>query len=62
MLLSLSKASVPDTGSDLGPRLVTRALSPFHGNVRCHYVANVDPADLQETVSKLQAATTAFII
>ena len=49
-------------GSDLGPRLVTRALSPFHGNVRCHYVANVDPADLQETVSKLQAATTAFII
>lgn len=49
-------------GSDLGPRLVTRALRPFHGSVRCHYVANVDPADLQETVSKLQPGTTAFII
>lgn len=49
-------------GSDLGPRLVTQALRPFHGNVRCHYVANVDPADLQETLSTLQAATTLFII
>lgn len=49
-------------GSDLGPRLVTQALKPFHGNVRCHYVANVDPADLQDTVSNLQATTTLFII
>lgn len=49
-------------GSDLGPRLVTQALQPYHGSVRCHYVANVDPADLQETVSGLQAATTVFII
>lgn len=49
-------------GSDLGPRLVTQALRPFHGNVRCHYVANVDPADLLETVSNLQPATTLFII
>lgn len=49
-------------GSDLGPRLVTQALRPFHGNVRCHYVANVDPADLQETVSNLTPATTLFII
>ena len=36
-------------GSDLGPRLVTEALRPFQGNVACHYVANVDPADLQDT-------------
>jgi glucose-6-phosphate isomerase len=49
-------------GSDLGPRLVTQALKPFHGDIRCHYVANVDPADLQETLSNLHSATTAFVI
>jgi len=49
-------------GSDLGPRLVTAALTPFHGKVRCHYVANVDPADLQDTLSNLDAAATLFII
>lgn len=49
-------------GSDLGPRLVTQALQPYHGKVRCHYVANVDPADLQDTLANLDAATTAFII
>lgn len=49
-------------GSDLGPRLVTQALKPFHGIVRCHYVANVDPADLQDTLSNLDATTTLFIV
>jgi glucose-6-phosphate isomerase len=49
-------------GSDLGPRLVTEALRPFHGSVACHYVANVDPADLQNTLLNLQAETTLFIL
>ena len=49
-------------GSDLGPRLVSEALRPYWGSVRCHYVANVDPADLQDTLSELNAATTLFII
>jgi glucose-6-phosphate isomerase len=49
-------------GSDLGPRLVTSALKPFQGNIRCHYVANADPADLQETLLHLDAASTLFII
>ena len=49
-------------GSDLGPRLVTEALKPFHGGIRCHYVANVDPADLQGTLKGLKAETTLFII
>ncbi len=49
-------------GSDLGPRLVSGALRPFSGAVRCHYVANVDPADLQNTLAELDAATTLFII
>lgn len=49
-------------GSDLGPRLVTEALRPFHGNISCHYVANVDPADLQGTLLELDPASTLFIV
>jgi len=49
-------------GSDLGPRLVTQALSPYHGRVRCRYIANVDPADFQQVTSALDPATTLFIV
>jgi len=49
-------------GSDLGPRLVTEALRPFQGLVAYHYVANVDPADLQDTLLQLDPASTLFII
>lgn len=49
-------------GSDLGPRLVTEALAPFHGAVQCHYVANVDPADIDSVLASLNPATTLFII
>ena len=49
-------------GSDLGPRLVSEALRPFHGDVACRYVANVDPADLQDTLRSLDPGRTLFII
>ncbi|RLQ21291.1 glucose-6-phosphate isomerase [Seongchinamella sediminis] len=49
-------------GSDLGPRLVTEALRPYQGNVSCHYVANVDPADLQDTLLELEPASTLFVV
>jgi len=49
-------------GSDLGPRLVTEALRPFHGNIACHYVANVDPADLQDCLLQLDPESTLFIV
>ena len=49
-------------GSDLGPRLVTEALKPYHGTLNCHYVANVDPADIQDTLAQLDPATTLFIV
>jgi glucose-6-phosphate isomerase len=49
-------------GSDLGPRLVTEALRPFQGNISCHYVANVDPADLQDTLLELDPESTLFIV
>jgi glucose-6-phosphate isomerase len=49
-------------GSDLGPRLVSEALTPFHGRVSCHYVANVDPADLHDRLRNLKPASTLFIV
>lgn len=49
-------------GSDLGPRLVSEALQAFVGGITCHYTANLDPADLQGTLQKLNPASTLFII
>ncbi|MGX1308269.1 glucose-6-phosphate isomerase [Amorphus suaedae] len=50
-------------GSDLGPRMATRALSPYRdGGPRVHYVANVDGADLADTLATLDPARTLFLI
>lgn len=50
-------------GSDLGPRMVVRALSPDTSpDLRVHFVANVDPADLHDTLQGLEPATTLFVI
>jgi glucose-6-phosphate isomerase len=50
-------------GSDLGPRMATQALAAFHmPNLRVHYVANVDGADLAVTLADLSPRTTLFVI
>ena len=50
-------------GSDLGPRMATRALAAFrHPELRVHYVANLDGADLATVLAGLQPRTTLFII
>jgi glucose-6-phosphate isomerase len=49
-------------GSDLGPRMVVQALTPYHQQLRVHFCANIDPADLDTTLGKLNPATTLFII
>ncbi len=49
-------------GSDLGPVMVTRALSPYHDGPRLHYVSNVDGAHIADTLSGLDPETTLFII
>lgn len=50
-------------GSDLGPRMIYHALSPYHSkHIKVHFVANVDAADLTETLNKLHAKRTLFII
>ena len=50
-------------GSDLGPRMATQALAAFrHPELRVHYVANLDGADLVTVLAGLQPRTTLFII
>ncbi len=50
-------------GSDLGPSMAARALRPFaRPGVAAHFVANVDPADLAETLDGLDPASTLFVV
>jgi len=50
-------------GSALGPELVTQALAPYQTNkINCHFVANIDPANLHEILKKLNPETTLFIL
>jgi glucose-6-phosphate isomerase len=50
-------------GSDLGPAMVTQALTPYtREGPRAHFVSNVDGAHLSETLRGLQPATTLFIV
>lgn len=50
-------------GSDLGPAMAARALTPFaEGGPRTHFVSNVDGADLADTLASLDLARTLFIV
>ena len=50
-------------GSDLGPAMAARALAPFVApHLRLHTVANVDGADLGDTLKRVPLATTLFIV
>ncbi|NIA67404.1 glucose-6-phosphate isomerase [Pelagibius litoralis] len=50
-------------GSDLGPAMVTRALSPYiQKGLRCHFVSNVDGAHLHDTLKGLDPRTTLFLV
>ena len=49
-------------GSDLGPAMATRALTPYHDGPRCHFVSNVDGAHIADTLRGLDAKTTLVIV
>ncbi|MDF0586937.1 glucose-6-phosphate isomerase [Tsukamurella sp. 8F] len=50
-------------GSDLGPAMVYRALRHYtQPGLRCHFVSNVDPADLVSVTAGLDPETTLFIV
>ena len=49
-------------GSDLGPAMAVRALAPYHDGPRCHFVSNVDGADIADTLAPLDPARTLVIV
>jgi glucose-6-phosphate isomerase len=49
-------------GSDLGPVMATEALKPYGGNLRVHFVSNVDGTHIAETLKKISPETALFII
>ena len=50
-------------GSDLGPAMAARALSPFiPKHLKLHFVSNVDGADLGDTLKEVPLETTLFIV
>lgn len=50
-------------GSDLGPRMVTQALAAYwQPDLRVHFVANLDSADLASELLRLNPRTTLFIV
>jgi glucose-6-phosphate isomerase len=50
-------------GSDLGPQMITQALTPYgRSGPHLHFVSNADASHLMETLRPLEAASTLFII
>jgi len=50
-------------GSDLGPQMVTQALTPFgRDGLHMHFVSNVDGTHMVETLRHLHRETTLFVI
>ncbi len=49
-------------GSDLGPFMVTEALTPYANHLKLHFVSNVDGTHIAEAFKKLDPETTLFMI
>ena len=49
-------------GSDLGPVMITEALTPYHKRLKIHFVSNIDGQNLRAVLKNLKAETTLFIV
>ncbi|TFF81203.1 glucose-6-phosphate isomerase [Aeromonas taiwanensis] len=49
-------------GSDLGPVMITEALRPYKNHLEMHFVSNVDGTHIAETLKKIDAETTLFLV
>jgi len=49
-------------GSDLGPAMATEALTPYQSALKAHFVSNVDPSHLVNTLKELTPSTTLFVV
>jgi glucose-6-phosphate isomerase len=49
-------------GSDLGPVMVTEALTPYADRLAVHFVSNVDGNQISDTLARLNPQTTLFLV
>lgn len=49
-------------GSDLGPKMVCQALEEFSDGPTCHFISNVDGAEIFSLIKDLDAASTLIVI
>ena len=49
-------------GSDLGPAMITLALTPYHSRLKAHFVSNIDGTHIVETLKECNPETTLFLI
>ena len=49
-------------GSDLGPYMVSEALTPFKTRLNMHFVSNVDGTHIAETLKRVDPETTLFLV
>jgi glucose-6-phosphate isomerase len=49
-------------GSDLGPKMATRALAAYHDGPRVHYLSNVEGSHIVDTLAGLDPAATLFLV
>src|SRR5690606_10589176 len=49
-------------GSDLGPMMAHLALMPYRDGPRCHFVSNVDGAQIHDVLAGLDARRTLVIV
>ncbi len=49
-------------GSDLGPVMITEALTPYHTRLKAHFVSNIDATHIVEVCKKCDPETTLFLI
>ena len=49
-------------GSDLGPLMATSALAAYHSGPECHFVSNVDGAQIHDILKNLNPKTTLIIV
>jgi glucose-6-phosphate isomerase len=49
-------------GSDLGPEMIYEAMQAYKNELTLHFVSNIEGDHVEETLKKIQPATTLFVI
>ncbi len=49
-------------GSDLGPRMICKALTLYKNNINTYFVSNIDATDILDVLNKISPDETIFII